>query len=88
MKIEVAYITQDDEFFVTIEMSEGATVEQAVMKSGLLQKHPKISFDINEVGIFGELVSLSTILHEGDRVEVNRPLTIDPMEARRLRAKV
>jgi putative ubiquitin-RnfH superfamily antitoxin RatB of RatAB toxin-antitoxin module len=88
MKIEVIYIVSDCEYFVNIEIPEGASVQQAIKQSGLLESHPDISFDKNEVGIFGELVSLGTILHEGDRVEVNRPLTMDPMEARRLRAKV
>ena len=88
MKIEVVYITQDCEFLASVEMTDGASVEQAIYQSGLLEQHLNISFDKNEVGIFGKLVSLSTLLKEGDRVEVNRPLTMDPMQARRLRAKV
>ncbi len=87
MKIEVVYLTNDSEFFVSLEMPDGASVQQAVEQSRLLDKHPDISFDKNEVGIFSELVPLNAMLHEGDRVEVYRPLTIDPMEARRLRAK-
>jgi putative ubiquitin-RnfH superfamily antitoxin RatB of RatAB toxin-antitoxin module len=88
MNIEVVYIAHNCEFLVCIEVLEGATVEQAIKQSGLLEKHPDIAFDKNEVGIFGELVSLETILKKGDRVEVNRPLTMDPMQARRLKAKV
>ncbi len=87
MKIQVIYINQNTEFFVNIDMPEGASVQQVIKRSGLLEQQPEFSLDKNEVGIFGELVSLETVLHEGDRVEVYRPLTMDPMEARRLRSK-
>lgn len=88
MKIEVVYLGEDSEFFVSLEMSDGLTVQQAVELSGLLDRHPEISFDNNEVGVFSEIVSLDSSLHDGDRVEVYRPLAMDPMEARRMRAKV
>ena len=87
MKIQVIYVNQNTQFLVDTELPEGASVQQAIKQSGLLEKHPNISLDKNEVGIFGELVSLETVLHEGDRVELYRPLIMDPMEARRLRAK-
>jgi uncharacterized protein len=87
MKIQVIYINQNTDFLVDTELPEGGSVQQAIKQSGLLEKHPEISLNENEVGIFGQLVSMDAVLHEGDRVEVYRPLTMDPMEARRLRAK-
>lgn len=88
MKIQVLYINKNLQSLLDVELPEGASVQQAIKQSGLLEKNPDISLDKNQVGIFGELVSLEAVLHEGDRVEVYLPLTMDPMEARRLRAKV
>ncbi|MDW3095121.1 MAG: RnfH family protein [Gammaproteobacteria bacterium] len=87
MKIQVIYINQNSQFLSDMELSKGASVQHAIIQSGLLEEYPNISLDKHEVGIFGELVSLETVLQEGDRVEVYRPLAIDPMEARRLRAQ-
>lgn len=66
-------------------MADGSTVLDALNQSGLLEKHTDISLEKNKVGIFGEIVSLETVLNENDRVEVYRPLKMEPMEARRLR---
>ncbi|MBY0233447.1 MAG: RnfH family protein [Burkholderiaceae bacterium] len=39
------------------------------------------------VGVWGRIKPLSTVLRENDRIEVYRPLTVDPKEARRQRYK-
>ena len=67
----------------------GTTVLEAIERSGILQRFPSIQVDSlsNRVGIFGNIVPLETKLKEGDRVEIYRPLILDPKEARRLRAK-
>jgi putative ubiquitin-RnfH superfamily antitoxin RatB of RatAB toxin-antitoxin module len=65
---------------VTVDLPDGATVLDALRKAGLGKE--------NAVGIFGEPAALETRLRDGDRVEVYRPLKIDPKEARRRRAKL
>ena len=87
MQIDIIYLTHGVEFICSIELQAGATVETAIRKSGLLAACPEVSLDKNQVGIFGKVVALSTKLQAGDRVEVYRPLLVDPMEARRLRAE-
>ena len=47
----------------------------------------EISLSTNQVGVFGEVVSLDQIVAAGDRIEIYRPLKMDPMQARRLRAE-
>ena len=79
LKVEVVAAVPRKEFVVTVELPDGASVRDALAKAGLS--------DERLVGIFGEPASLDTRLNEGDRVEVYRPLTIDPKEARRRRAK-
>ena len=86
MKIQIAYINTETEFLEEINASQNITVREAIIQSGVLGRFPEISLEQNKVGIFGELVDLNYELADGDRVEIYRPLSMDPMEARRLRA--
>jgi len=63
---------------VEIRLPEGATVRDALLAAGMTAE---------KVGIFGKLVKLETRLADGDRVEIYRPLAVDPKEARRRRAR-
>ena len=87
MKVTVTYATPKAQFIKELEVSEGATVITAIEQSDLLSDHPEISLEMNKVGIFNQIVSIDTMLKDNDRIEIYRPLTIDPMGARRLRAK-
>jgi putative ubiquitin-RnfH superfamily antitoxin RatB of RatAB toxin-antitoxin module len=66
-----------------LTMVEGSTVRDAVMASGLL---PQFDPDDCPVGIFGKKKAPDTVLRNGDRVEIYRPLVADPKDARRRRA--
>ena len=68
-----------------IELAPGATVGEALARSGMLQRHPEIDLATQRVGIWGSLRALDDVLRDRDRVEVYRPLAVDPKEARRLR---
>lgn len=85
-KVEVAYARPDRQWLVAVEVAQGATVEQAVRASGILEKCPEIDLAGNKVGIFGKLCKLDQRLRAGDRVEIYRPLIADPKEVRRKRA--
>jgi putative ubiquitin-RnfH superfamily antitoxin RatB of RatAB toxin-antitoxin module len=61
------------------------TVADAVRQSGVLQTHPEV-VDLS-VGVFARLVTWDTLVKPGDRIELYRPLLIDPKEKRRMRAK-
>ena len=63
----------------------GATLAQALRASGLLAAHPGLDPAQLATGLWGRRCELSTPLRDGDRVEVYRPLAVDPKEARRLR---
>lgn len=79
--IETAYALEEVQYLFVDEVEEGTTVEQALKTSKLLKELPDLVID--KVGIFGKLVSLDTVLREGDRIEVYRPLKADPRERRR-----
>jgi len=84
--VEVAYAEPDHQAIVSLRLPAGASAGDAVQRSGLLERFPGISWPGAPIGIFGNPVSASAPLTEGDRVEIYRPLRIDPKEARRLRA--
>ncbi len=85
--VEVIYAAQARQEIRTVRLPVGSVVEQAIRRSGLLTEFPEIDLTANRVGVYGEPVELDTILEGGERVEIYRPLVIDPKEARRKRAK-
>jgi len=81
IKIETAYALPDVQYLFEEAVEQGSTVEQALASSKLLKELPGISTE--KVGIFGKLVNQDTVLREGDRIEVYRPLKADPRDRRR-----
>jgi putative ubiquitin-RnfH superfamily antitoxin RatB of RatAB toxin-antitoxin module len=71
---------------VEVEVPAGASALDAIRASGLLERHAEIDISSQAVGVWGRRCALDTVLREGDRVEIYRPLAIDPKEARRRRA--
>jgi putative ubiquitin-RnfH superfamily antitoxin RatB of RatAB toxin-antitoxin module len=84
--VEVAYATPEPQVIVALKITEGATVEQAINASGLLDYFPEIVRADIKVGIFGRVCRLDQPLRQSDRVEIYRALLHDPKEARRQRA--
>lgn len=87
LHVEVAYTRPDKAFCIPVTLSPGATVLDAIRQSGLLQQCPEIDLEQNRVGVFGRLCDPGEPLRSGDRVEVYRPLQVDPKEARRRRVE-
>ncbi len=87
MKVEVSYALPNEQVIVVVEDAVGLTAEQAIAKSGILDKYPEINLETNKIGIFGKVKLLTEILRAGDRVEIYRPLIADPKEVRRQRAE-
>jgi putative ubiquitin-RnfH superfamily antitoxin RatB of RatAB toxin-antitoxin module len=84
--VEVVYATPSRQEVIGLTVPPGASVEQAIRESGLLEIFPEIDLARNRVGIFGEIAGLRDPVRDGDRVEIYRPLRADPKEARRRRA--
>jgi len=64
------------------------TVQEAIEQSNILERFPEINLAVNKVGIFGKGVKLDSLPVAGDRIEIYRPLIVDPKEARRRRVGV
>ena len=86
MIFEVAYGRMDEQMLLTVESDMTLTAEQVIQRSGMLERFSEIDLDNNKIGIFGKAVKLDTLLSDGDRVEIYRPLIADPKEARKRRA--
>ncbi|ERP94640.1 protein RnfH [Marinobacter sp. ES-1] len=89
MQVEVAYARPDKQQIVPVKVPEGTTALEAVKLSGIVDIFPEIEPDTIDMGVFGKVIkdSASHELREGDRVELYRPLKIDPKQARLNRAK-
>ena len=85
--IEVVYELPEKQIVRQMNLREGTTVEQAVKLSGILPRFPEIDLLKNKLGIYGKVVPPTTVLRDRDRIEIYRPLRVDPKEARRKRAK-
>ncbi|EYU15810.1 RnfH family protein [Photorhabdus aegyptia] len=87
INVEVVYALPDRQYLRTVKLAQGATVEQAIVASGLLTLRNDIDLQKNKIGVYSRSVKLTDILEEGDRVEIYRPLLADPKEMRRKRAE-
>ncbi len=86
VNVEIVYATPRHQARYALQIEPGMTVADAVRASGVLEAYPEIDLARNRVGIHGNLTRLAQVLREGDRVEIYRPLSADPKEARRKRA--
>lgn len=87
LRVEVAYCAGPGAAeVVSLDLPAGALLADAVLASGLLQRHGLVLEGLR-VGVWCKPREPSTPLRENDRVEIYRPLQVDPKEARRLRYK-
>lgn len=87
IRVDVVYALPERQYVRSVTVEEGATVEQAIVASGLLALRTDIDLQVNNVGIFSRPSRLADTVTEGDRVEIYRPLIADPKELRRQRAE-
>lgn len=86
LSVEVVYARVDRHWRVALRLPAGSVVGDALAAARLEEAVPGIDIDPARLAVFGRLVTPATPLHEGDRVEVLRPLLADPKEVRRQRA--
>ena len=84
--VEVCYAKPDQQWVIPVTLEAGVTVKQAILASGILSVCAELILDELVVGVFSQKCDLDALLQQGDRVEIYRPLEIDPKQARLLRA--
>lgn len=87
IKIEVACAWPEKQWVKALEVASGCTAQQAVVLSGIADAFPELALTECKLGVFSKVVDSQCVLVDGDRVEIYRPLLLDPKEARRQRAQ-
>lgn len=89
IEVEVVYALPEKQELITLSVKQGTTALEAVLASGLTTKYPEININETKMGIFSKLLDgkhlpspKEYILEPKDRVEIYRPLLIDPKQAR------
>lgn len=84
IQVEVSYALADRQQLLALRLPQGSSALDALIASGLIEAEGLLPpFDL---GIYGRRCTAQTLLSDGDRVEIYRPLRFDPMESRRRRA--
>jgi uncharacterized protein len=88
IEIEVVYGLARKQKLISLSVDQGTTVRQGAELSGLDKEFPELDIAASKLGIFGKTVRSpdTEVLKEGDRIEIYRPLLIDPKAARANRA--
>jgi uncharacterized protein len=86
MRVEVAYAGPEGAAIVGVELTDGASVADAIDASALVSRFGLVDAALG-VAIFGQAATRATPLRPGDRIELLRPLRADPKDARRRRAR-
>ncbi len=83
LSVEVVFALPDKQLLMLLDVEAGATASSVVERSGILDKFAPQDFSNFTLGIWGRPVEHGHKVRDGDRIEIYRPLDIDPREARR-----
>ncbi|MGB2131066.1 MAG: RnfH family protein [Marinobacterium sp.] len=88
IQVEVAYALPHEQKIIALQVEEGCTIKDAVVRSGIAELFPDVDPETIPMGIFGKAVKdpATTPIKDGERVELYRPLIADPKEVRARRA--
>jgi putative ubiquitin-RnfH superfamily antitoxin RatB of RatAB toxin-antitoxin module len=85
--VEVVYAQGQTAAVEVVTLAQGSRVADALHQAAQRPAFAGIDLTPATVGIYGVVVAREQILHDGDRIEIYRPLTQDPKMARRNRAR-
>ena len=81
--VEVVFALAERQVLVAVAVPPGTTAGEAIDISGIASEFPEENLSAFRLGVWGRLVERDQVLQAGDRIEIYRPLKIDPREARR-----
>ena len=88
MQIEVVFALATRQVLQEVTVCEGATVADVIAVSGIARQFADHDMDALQAGVWGQPVDRARFVRDGDRIELFRPLEMDPREARRLKAGI
>lgn len=86
LRVQVVHALPERYWAVSVDLPAGATVAQALSEAKLADRVPDLLVDVRCLAIFSRPATPETLLHDGDRIEILRPLLVDPKQQRRDRA--
>ncbi len=88
IEVEVAYALPDKQKIYVLMVKQGTTALEAAKRSNVVNDFDDVDLESSKMGIFGQTIRMPDQypLQSGDRVEIYRPLIVDPKEVRRNRA--
>lgn len=87
LKIEVVFALRDRQELKTLAVAKGTTIAAALERSKLYDEFPGEGLQALPVGIWGRPADRADLVRDGDRIELYRPLAMDPRDARRMLAE-
>ncbi|MCL4120022.1 UNVERIFIED_CONTAM: hypothetical protein GTU68_061574 [Idotea baltica] len=84
INVEVAYALPNRQQLTELKVPRGTTAFEAVQQSGIVEQFPEIDLVSVKMGL---KAPKEHVLEAMDRVEIYRPLIIDPKEVRKRRAE-
>lgn len=87
IEVEVAYALPHRQVVEKVALTPGSTARDAIERSGVLGRFPEIDLATQRVGVYGRIITLDTVVEDGERVEIYRPLQADPKAVRRRLAR-
>ena len=86
ISVEVAYALPDKQAIIQLEVDAGTTAIEAAEQSAMVERFDGLTLEGAKLGIFGKAVPNTHVMSAGERVEIYRPLLIDPKAVRKARA--
>lgn len=89
IRVEVAYATPELQLVIPLQVKRGTSLFDAAVQSNICKKFKELDLESSAMGVFGKLERFpkQREAKHGDRIEIYRPLKIDPKEARKERAR-
>ncbi|MDF1779836.1 MAG: RnfH family protein [Alcanivoracaceae bacterium] len=87
--IEVVYALPEKQKLLSLKVAAGTTMFEAARQSGITEFFPNLDLSVASMGVYGKVEGnpRQREMHDGERVEIYRPLTADPKENRKARAQ-
>ena len=70
INVEVAYALPEKQVILPVNVELGTTIGGAIVQSGIMIAFPVLDIENSDVGIFGKAAAMTTVLSDGDRVEI------------------
>ncbi len=83
MTVEVVFAQAGRQELVTLTVPSDCSAGEAIDRSGIARLFPEQDLSSATIGVWGQLTDRDQVLQDGDRIEIYRPLRIDPRAARR-----